>query len=139
MSMNKAENIHNSYLDGTYAEFWIEGGIVMEIFKPQVKKITLEIAQSLVEDRLKVSAGVTRPLFVDLHNFTGIEPAAQKHFGGEASNSYVSASAFLLHSYIHLVIARFFLTIYKPKTNIQVFRSKTKALEWLKGFVEEKG
>jgi hypothetical protein len=57
-----------SYLENEYVELWVENGIIMEIFKPHIKDITLEMAKTVVRDRLIVSNKVTMPIFIDMGN-----------------------------------------------------------------------
>jgi hypothetical protein len=126
-----------NYFENEFAEFWLEDGIIIEVFKPSVKQITYEIAKKVVEDRLKFTNGIERPMFIDMSEFRVIDKKARDYFGGEESNSLVSAAGIILHSYIAWLAGKLFLSINKPKTNIQLFKTKQKALEWLQQFVPE--
>jgi hypothetical protein len=123
------------YFENEFVEFWLENGIIIEVFKPSVKEITLEVAKKVVEDRLKFTRGVSRPMFIDMSEFRVIDKKARDYFAGEESNSLVSAAGIVLHSYIAWLAGKLFLTINKPKANVQLFKTKQKALEWLQEFV----
>ena len=137
--MDKLEQSQSkhSYLENQYGEFWIEDGIIVEVFKPTIKNISLEIAVMMVSDRLKISNGVTMPLFVDLNNASSIDLNAREFFSAGDSLKYVSASAFLLHNYIHWLGGKLFLSINRPKTRIEFFRIRGKAMKWLKNYRTE--
>ena len=70
----------NSYYENEFCEYWIdEFGIVHEIFKDSFPRLNLEIAKIITEDRLTVSNGVTRPLYVELGKATRMDRAANKY------------------------------------------------------------
>ena len=124
----------DSFLENKYVELWIEDGIIFEVFKPSVKEVTLEIAKEVVNDRLKVSNEITRPMLIDMGNFRIIEKNARDYFGGKESNSYVSAAAIVLNSYIAWLAGKLFLSFNKPSSKIELFKTRHKAVEWLKQF-----
>lgn len=124
-----------SFLENEYVELWIEDGILMEIFKPQVSSLQLTIAKKVIEDRLTVSNGVTRPLFVDLCNVKSIDAETRKFFAADYSLQYINVSAFLMHSYVSYYGGKLFLMFDKPKVKTELFRSQAKAIEWLKLYV----
>lgn len=128
------QEIRESYLENNYVEFWIEGGIIIEIFKPEITRISLAMAKEIVADRLKINKGITMPLYIDLANVKSADKEAREYFAGEESVQLVSASAFLLHSYVALILGKLFLSINKPKANIELFRTKAKAIKWLEHY-----
>lgn len=132
--MREMQKVKESYIENNYVEFWIEDGIIIEIFKPEVTRINLKMAKEIVADRLKVTNGMTRPLFVDLANVKSADKEAREYFAGAESVYLVSASAFLLHSYVAWLLGKLFLSINKPKANIELFRAKTKAIRWLENY-----
>ena len=129
--MEEKQQIKESYIENDYVEFWVEGGIIIEVFKPDVTRINLAMAKQIVQDRLKVNNGKTMPLYVDLANVKSADKEAREYFAGDDSVYLVNASAFLLHNYVAWLLGKLFLSINKPKATIELFRSKTKAIKWL--------
>ncbi len=67
-----------SYHENEFCEYWIdEHGVVHEIFKDTFKTLNLEIAMVITRDRLKVTNGVARPLYVELGKHTKSEVIKQ--------------------------------------------------------------
>ena len=125
----------NRSFENKFVSFWIEDGVMMEVFKPDVKVLTLQIAEKVVEDRLKLSNGITMPLFVDLCNIKSIDGPTRKFFATPYSIQLVSVSAFLMHNYVSYYGGKLFLMFEKPLVKTELFRTKSEALAWLKIFV----
>ena len=126
------------YIENEYVEIWIEDGIIMEIFKPEVKEVTLEIAKEVVRDRLKVSNKITRPIFIDMGNLRSIDKDARDYFVTELSTSYLSVSAVVLNSYVSWIVGKLFLSFNKPVLRTEFFKSRSKALEWLHQYLDNR-
>jgi hypothetical protein len=124
-----------SYLENEYVELWVENGIIMEIFKPHIKDITLEMAKTVVRDRLIVSNKVNMPIFIDMGNLRSISKEARDYFVTEVSISYLSASAVVLNSYTSWILGKLFMSFSKPILKVELFKSRSKAMEWLQQFV----
>lgn len=119
------------YRENDFVELWVEDGIIMEVFKPHVQKISLEMARQIVKDRLIVSDHITRPIFVDTGSALDMDKDCREYFASEESLRYLSASAFLIHNYMAYFVSKLFLAMNKPTLKTELFRSKVKALEWL--------
>jgi hypothetical protein len=130
----QAAGYKQDYIENEYAEFWIEDGIILEIFKPSVEIINLDIAVKMVYDRLKVSNNRTMPLYVDLNKAREMDSAARTYFSKGDSLKYVSACGVHMHNYIHWLGAKLFLAVYSQQVKLEVFRTKGKAIEWLKNY-----
>ena len=125
----------SNFYENDYAEYWIEEGIVMQYFKPEVVKIHIGIAKRIVQDRLAfVTKGVPMPLFVDTNNGLDLDKESRTYFASEESLCDIKASALLIHSPITFVAAKLFLVISRPKAQFQFFAEKKKALEWLQKY-----
>lgn len=129
--MVEKKMIKNSFFENEFAESWIEDGILMEVFKPEVTSLTPQVAKRVIEDRLKVSNGVTMPLFVDFANLKSVDNETRRLFSSAHSLQYISASAFLMHSYVAFYGGRLYLLLDKPKVKTELFRTKSRAIEWL--------
>lgn len=121
--------MRENYYENDYAEIWIEDGIVFNIYKPNLV-LTLEVAKKLVEDRLRVSNGVSRPLFADISELISVDRKARRYLSKEGGE-LVNAGAFLVTSPISKFAGNVFMKIDKPTVPMRLFTSKDKAIEWL--------
>jgi hypothetical protein len=123
-----------SYMEDDYAHYWLEKGIIHEIFKPGLEIITIEIAKQMVESRLKVTNGIYRPLFIDLNNAISIDKKSRQYWANGDATKYVTATGILLDN----EIARFWVSTYikidKPIVPTRFFTEKENALKWLETF-----
>ncbi|MBC7450365.1 MAG: hypothetical protein H7259_02640, partial [Cytophagales bacterium] len=87
---NESSYAREKYIENEYAEFWLENGIVIQVFKPHVKKITLEMGKLMVKDRFTVFNGVSRPLFVDTVKAIDMTKEVRDYFVTEESIRYIN-------------------------------------------------
>jgi hypothetical protein len=121
------------YLENNYVEIWFENGLVHEIFKPQCV-LTLESAEDIVRDRLKVSDGKMSPIFIDLRNMVSTTNAARSYMASTEAQAYLSAGALLINNEIHQLLLNLWLKIDKPFIPTKGFTDKQKALLWLEQY-----
>jgi hypothetical protein len=121
-----------SYIENDYAEFWIEEGVIMEVFKPHMKNITLPIAKEIVRDRLKVSNGITMPLLIDSINTLSVDKDARDYFATEESLQFLSISAIVVHNSISLFVGKLFLAFTTPKFKVELFKNRVVAMNFFK-------
>jgi hypothetical protein len=133
--MKKTER--ESYIENDYVEFWIEEGVIFEVFKPQVHNINLAIAKEVVRDRLKVSNGIVRPLLIDSSNSISMDKEARDYFVSEESILYLNVSAIVVHNTVSLFVGRLFLAFSNPNLKVELFKNRVRALNYLKSFVNE--
>lgn len=126
--------MRESYLENDFVEFWIEGGIIYNRYKPDVSIITIEIAKKIVEDRLKVSNGITRPGFIDLTNAISIDKQSRRYFSMGESMKYLSASAIVVNNEITKLGGNIYIRIDKPRIPTKLFTDKMLAVKWLEQF-----
>ena len=121
--MNKIENKHGIA--------WVnEDGIFMSVFKPDLT-ITLAIAEELVQNRLKLSNGVSLPGLTDIRNLSKVENQATDYLASEEAHELVSATAILTYTPIQNLIANFYLKFKNSICPTKLFTDKDQALRWL--------
>jgi hypothetical protein len=113
------------YIENDFVKLWIEDGIVHEYFK--VERITLEMAKKIVEDRLKLSNGVTMPAFVYSNKVKTMDKDARDFFVSEEALRYLSASAMLIDNYVTFMVGKLFLAFSKPALKVEI-------LDWLEHY-----
>ena len=119
-----------SYLENDHVKIWIEDGILFIEYKPKLV-VNITVAKKIVEDRLKVSGQVMRPMFTDGRNFVSIDNASLAYLKSNEATQYVSAGAFFIDNVLQRLIGNIFITIDKPLIPAKLFTDKEKALQWL--------
>ena len=120
-------------LESAYSLTWIENDILHHVYKPSLI-IDLNIAKKMVADRLEVSAGITRPMLVDICNLVAIDGPSRKYLAGSEAIKYMSAGAIYLNSYLQFLAGTVYLKVDVPLVPSRLFTEKHKALEWLEQF-----
>lgn len=127
-------NIRN-YRECMYAETWLEDGITVQKYKKGLR-ITLEIAQTLVDERLAVAEGVTRPGLADISGlYWTTDTKAMKFLSSEEATKLVSAGGFYVANFAQRMAMRFFMSVMKESpVPVKIFDNREDAMEWLKQF-----
>jgi hypothetical protein len=128
-----------NYFENEYTQMWIEDEILYLVYKPNLIT-TINVAKKIVEDRLKISNGLSRPIFLDARNLVSVDRASMKYYKTKESMQHASAGAFLINHPIARFIGNIFLNIDKPPIPAKIFTDKAKALQWLeyyKGIKEQ--
>ena len=123
-----------SYLENEFIELWIENGIIHEIFKSNLEILNIEKAKQIVTDRLKVSNGITRPIFADISNMVSVDKASRKYLAEGDAMKYLSATAILVDNPITKFAAGIYIRIDKPSIPTKFFTDKALALTWLERY-----
>jgi len=121
----------NNYIKSQYQQIWIENEIIYNLYDSGLKSIDINIAKHLVEDRLKISDKVRRPIFIDTSNVKSITREAEKYLATQNATKYLSAAAILTHSRVAKLLYRIYISLSRPKIPTKVFSDKEEALGWL--------
>ena len=121
------------YVENKYAEMWFEDGLVYTVFKRDTV-ITAQAAETIIEDRKKISNEKVSPIFIDLRNMVSTENAARSYMASKKAQQYLSAGALLINNEIHRLLMNLWLKIDKPSIPTKGFTDKAKALQWLEQF-----
>jgi hypothetical protein len=130
--MPKTE-IKESYLENDFCRMWISNGIMFVEYKPRLV-MNVEIAKQMVNDRLKVSNGISRPVLLDARNFVSMDRATMKYYKTKEVVQYVTSAAFLTGSALSSLAGTIFLALEKPLVPTKLFTDEHKALNWLKTY-----
>lgn len=114
-------------------EIWYEDGIVYQVFGPGTV-LNIDLARQVVSERLKVSNGVSSPIFIDLTNVFYTDTKARKYMATKEAVQYIIAGAFLLDNEIMKLAGNIFIQIDKPLIPTKLFTDKDKALLWLQDY-----
>jgi hypothetical protein len=121
-----------SYFKNEYAEIWLENGIICA--RHNSASFTFDMAQKLVEERLKISAGISRPILIDVKQCISIDVEAREYLSEGDSLKFVRAGAFLIDNPITKFIGNIFINVNRPTVPSKLFTDLNKALKWLEQF-----
>ena len=116
-----------------YVHLSIEKGVLVAVYKAGLQ-IDLEIAEEIVETRLKFVEYRPYPVLVDDRGVKSMSREARVFFSSEKSLEGVKAGAILSRTTFSELLINFFLKISRPSIPIQSFANKKKALQWLQQF-----
>lgn len=120
-------------IETDYAKFWIENGILFFIFKPGLI-LSERISKQMVQERLKISNGVIRPMFIDIRHLVSTDIKARKYMASEEAILFISAGAIHVNGLISKLAGNIFITVDKPLVPTKLFTDKDKAIRWLEKF-----
>jgi hypothetical protein len=127
-----------NYYENDFCEYWIdEFGVVHEIFKSTFSVLNLEVATIITMDRLKVSNGVARPLYVELGKATKMDRAANRYLSTGPAMECLTATGILVRDQIEKLGANIYTGFFKPSVPTRFFTDKEKALEWLRLYTQK--
>lgn len=121
------------------AKLWLgENGIIYQKILPQAK-ITFEDVKENIEISKKLG-GKNRSkklLFLtDGRQVKSIDRKARHYSSSNEVMEYTLALAVIIGSALSRMIGNLFIGINKPSYPLKLFTSEDKAIEWLKGFIE---
>ncbi len=120
-------------IDNEFSRIWLDDGIIYNVYKPNLE-IDFEVARLLVRDRLKVSEGKSRPLFIDISNLISVDLRARKYLSSEEGSRLVTAGAFYTTTPLSKFVGKLFIDVNQPAAPVQIFSNKSKAIEWLQQY-----
>jgi len=123
--------------DTEFINLSLEKGVVIVTFKKG--PITLEVAETIVKERLKFSKGKLYPTLGvdDGIGLTGIDREAREYLATGKALEGISASAFYTSSSFNKFLTTFFLKISNRNKAFptKIFNDKEEAIKWLQNFV----
>jgi hypothetical protein len=126
--------MNNSGFENEFAQFWIEGGIVFFVYKPNTS-IDLDAAKKIVNDRIVFQKQMDYPIYCDIRSMKSADKAARDFLAKEGS-SYTKGVAVIVDSPMTKIIGNFYLGLNKPVAPTKMFTAKEEALAFLKQFVK---
>ncbi len=125
--------MENVMIDNDYIEIWMEDGIIFSSYKPNLV-INLEIAKLMVKERLKVTNGIERPLFIDISNLISVDLEAREYLSGGDAIKFIKAGAIYTKNPIAKFAGKLFVDVNQPQATTKIFTNKDEAIEWLQQF-----
>lgn len=115
-----------------HSTLWIKDGIVFGKYKRDLV-IDLKVAKDVVNDRKKISNGVTRPFLIDVTGLLSIDTEGRKYLAEEGCD-LVSAGAIYTKNKLLAFVGNAFILLDKPSVPAKVFTSEEAAIRWLEPY-----
>lgn len=119
--------------DFSHSTMWLNNGILYSKYKRGLV-INLEIATQMVNDRLKISDGITRPFLVEVTRLLCVDSEGRNYLAGPAACELISAGAIVTPSKLLAFVGNAFLLLDKPLIPAKVFSTEESAVRWLEPF-----
>jgi hypothetical protein len=116
-----------------YVHLEIEESILIGTYKKGLR-ITLPIAKSIVESRLKFTNNEEMPALVYNQGVVSMDKLARDFLSSIDGVKGLKAGAIILDSPFTSLLSNFFIKVNKPKIPARTFTSKAAALKWLEQF-----
>lgn len=119
-------------IDNEFLTTKIEDGILITEFKKGLV-INLDIAQKLVNDRLKMQNGKSMPLLIIANGFKIDSHEARDYMKKEGLQG-MTAGCFVVNNYFEKIVVNFFLAVKPPPIPAKMFTNYNEAIEWCKKY-----
>lgn len=119
--------------DFYHSSIWLNNGIIYGKYKRDLV-IDIHVAQEMVKDRYKISAGISRPLLIDVTELLCVDTEGRNYLAGPAGCELISAGAIYTKNKLLAFVGNAFILLDKPLIPAKVFGDKEKALEWLEPY-----
>lgn len=125
-----------NHIKSEYSETWFYDGVIYQVISPKVKKITLEIAKQLVQDRIAATGtvGISVLVYVVVNNAISVDSEATKYYKQPEAYANIRAIAMKMDNYIARMVGNLIFVINKPNVPTALFNDEEKALKWLKRY-----
>jgi hypothetical protein len=120
-------------METPYITIWREGNVLCCRYADNLH-LSIEIARTIVENRIFYSKGQSYPVLVDMRGIKSTTREARSYMATVGA-TLVTAGALITGSYLNRALGNLFLTIDKPPIPTRLFNSEASARKWLEQFV----
>ena len=113
-----------------FCKLWIKDNIIHTEFSQDLY-VTFEIANEIVNQRIKYAEGGTYKGIVDITNIRKVDPRARNYWASEESYSCISKLAIFSHDRFSKILANFWLKFDRPYRPTKFFTNKEHAYQYL--------
>ncbi len=119
--------------DFYHSSIWLNNGIIYGKYKRDLV-IDIHVAQEMVKDRYKISAGISRPLLIDVTELLCVDTEGRNYLTGPAGCNLISAGAIYTTNKLLAFVGNASILLDKPLVPAKVFSNESDALRWLEPF-----
>jgi len=134
--MDNSEKNLNKISRNGHMEFTIEDGILYgKLIGPDKLVMDLEMAKTIVKERLELSNGKDYPVVLDLDKLSMTDKSVRDFMNKEGTEG-IKAGAIVTKKLFVKHIMNFFLKVSKPDVPAKIFSDEKEAVKWLKKYVD---
>ena len=109
-------------------------GILVQIYSPELKYLTLPIAQEIILERNHLCKEKKYPLLVDTNQLAKADNEARVYLGQKESNRLVLSGALVVNNSFSKLLGNFYLCFAPLSFPAKLFTNFDQAYEWSKQF-----
>ena len=121
-------------LNTIFARFLIEDNVLVVNYKEGLR-ITYEIAEQIVRDRLTFTKGKKMPVIINSHGVISIDKSAREFLASENGTVGLLATAIIVDSDYTRLLGNFFLIVNKTKIPVRIFSDIPRSVKWLQKYI----
>ena len=114
-------------------KMWIHNGIFLAYFKPKAT-IDINAAKEILDTRIALCNGKTRPALIDVTNLLSISKEARDYLASEAGRKYINAAAIIVNSAVQKIMGNIFLKVHPHPFPTKIFKTQEEGLTWLEQY-----
>ena len=115
--------------------FWLDDdGILVIMNKPKALQTQGDAEENILVTR-KVSAGIPRPLIIDITDIKSMSREAREVYAKEGAEGKVKAVGLVTRSAMSRIIGNFFLSFNRPTVPTRLFNDADSARNWLLKYI----
>ena len=119
--------------DFHHSTMWLNNGILYAKYKHDLV-IDINVAKEIVKDRQKISAGILRPILVDVTGILCVDTDGRNYLAGPEGCEFISAGAIHTKNKLLAFVGNAFILLDKPLIPAKVFSCESTAADWLELF-----
>ena len=129
--MGAIQKIPENFLESSASYVWLDSdGILVVVNKP-VAVHTKTHAEESVAIVMEVSAGIPRPLLIDISDVKTMSREAREIYANVSSKERVRAVGLITKSAMSRILGNFFLSFNRPSVPVKLFADSDLARKWL--------
>lgn len=102
-------------------------------YKPDLV-INIQVAKDIINDRRKISNGITMPFLLDVTNLLCVDAQARRYMAGDEACEFLSAGALYTNNKLLAFLGNAWILLDKPLIPAKVFSNESAAIRWLEPF-----
>lgn len=123
----------DEYYEDGYCKISQNKGIIWIECKPGCY-IDLQVAKSIVRNRLKISHYTTRPGVIDARYLNNITNEARRYFSEAEAMKFVNAFAIIISGTIHKLMGNAYIKYDRPSVPARLFTDEETAFNWVQNY-----
>lgn len=122
-------------LESGASYLWLDSDGILTIINKPVAVHTAADAEDGVAIAMQISAGIPRPLLIDISDVKSMTREAREIYSKVSTEARVKAVGLVTRSAMSRILGNFFMSFNRPSVPIRLFKDKEQARKWLLAYV----